>query len=139
MENKTLQEVYKNSSEEVRKLLQTKFTAEELGIKVDQQEFDTFFKGLLEGCKSSFFFNKNGKKTAIPTNHFTLCDCDGRWLFDVRTGENGHFWYSCYRILPLFKEKFGVKGLELSELMQPVLNSVLNLYDVTAVCCKYET
>ena len=99
--------------------------------QVDQQEFDTFFKGLLEGCKSIIFIGKDSKKTIIPTGNFTLCDCNGRWLFDVSTDGKRHFWYSYHRILPLFEEKFGVNYLQLRDLMQPVLNNVFNLYGVT--------
>ncbi len=100
-------------------------------VQVDQQEFDTFFKGLLEGYESGIFIDKYGKETAIPTDHFVLYNENGEWLFEIRKGDNGYFGYSESRIYLLFQEKFGVNYLQLRDLMQPVLNNVFNLYGVT--------
>ncbi|HPC09557.1 MAG TPA: hypothetical protein PLN85_00585 [archaeon] len=45
--NKTLKEVYKNSSDEVREILRTKFSNEELGIKNIEEEIKNEFLEIL--------------------------------------------------------------------------------------------
>ncbi len=99
--------------------------------QVDQHDFDDFFKSLLHRASQLVFINDNGDESILPTNHFTLYDSDSCWLFDVRTDENPHFWYSYYKILPLFKEKFKVGEQQLSYLMIPMIKQMFDLKHIT--------
>ncbi len=99
--------------------------------QVDQQEFDEFFRCLLNGASKLVFYDDSCTVSVLPTSHFMLYDSYGDWLFDVRTGKNARFWYSCYKVLPLLEKKFGVSTLQLSHLMIPMMEELFGLKGVT--------
>ncbi len=98
--------------------------------QINQHEFDEFFKSLLHGANRLVFYNNDYTISILPTNHFTLYDGNGQWLFDIRIGENAHFYYSHHIILPLFKEKFGINEMMLNNLMLHMIEQLFGLKGV---------
>jgi len=137
MKNSTLQEVYKNSSDEVRAILKNKFSEKELGLskEVDQEEFNKFFLGLLgKHSKNVRFLDSIGNPVTHPSPRFELRNNEGEWMFDISYEEKTrHFWYSYSHILTVFESKYGINYLEINKLMQPTLDEALNLKGVTPI------
>lgn len=131
--NKTLQEVYKNSSEEVREILKSKFSYSDLGIINVEQEIRNGVLGLIKNnIKNVRFLNKNGGISDLPTNRVEILDENGSWLFDINYDEeNKHFWYSHYNIYRFFESKCGINYQKFNEIMVDVVEEDLNMKGVT--------
>ena len=121
-------------SDELKALMLTKFSKEELD-KVTQEEFDKTFLELLGKCIKTAFLDENGNLSGnlsnLPTNRIELQNADGEWMFDIQyTGKNKHFWVS-YRVWSVFEDKYNLLDTDIERLMLNQLKLLFRLYDVT--------
>ena len=134
MKNKTLAEVYKNASDEVKEILKSKFDNSELGIRYDEIEIKNEILSLIKNnIKNIKFLDENGNHIEVPSNRFEICDEDGNWIFDIDYGKkNKHFWYSHYKVFKVFESKYGVSYVKFNKILKGILlDEELNLKGVT--------
>ena len=88
---------------------------------------------MLEKHKSNVrFLNENCDVSNYPTSRFEILNENGEWLFDIDyDSKNQHFWYSYYRILAIFREKYSINIDDFQEVMKSILEEHLNLKGVT--------
>ena len=91
---------------------------------------------MLEKYKSNVrFLNEYGEISKYPTSRFEILNEDGKWLFDIDYDlKNPNFWYSYYRILVIFRDKYSINIGDFQEVMKSILKERLNLKDVTPLC-----
>jgi len=130
--NKTLKEVYKNSSDEVREILRTKFSNEELGIKNIEEEIkNEFLEILWKYSKNIRFLDSVGIITNLPSPRFEILNENDEWLFDISYEENNkHFLYSQKRILNFFEKKYNYNFLMDNTIIKSIINDYLNLKEI---------
>ena len=90
---------------------------------------------MLEKYKSNVRFLDEGENVSkYPTSRFEIFNENGVWLFDIDYNEkNQHFWYSYYRILVIFRDKYSINYDVFQEVMKSILEEHLNLKGVTSV------
>ena len=88
---------------------------------------------ILEKYKSNVrFIDENYNVSNYPTSRFEIFNENGEWLFDIDyDSKNQHFWYSYYRILVIFREKYSINRDDFQEVMKSILEEHLNLKAVT--------
>ena len=133
MENKTLQEVYKNSSDEVKEILKSKFSEKDLGIvNVEQQIRNEILEIIKKNIKNIRYLDENGSVSDLPTSRFKILDENGKWLFDISYDEkNKHFWYSQDKIYKFFKSKYNIIYLIFNDIMKDVVKEDFKMDVVT--------
>ena len=131
----TIEEARKiySSSDEMKSLMLTKFTKEELEKhKLTQEEFDETFLELLGQCTKKRFLDEKGNESRLPTNRIELRNSNNEWLFDIQfTGKNKHFWVSYYRVWKIFKDTDSLEDEDIKRLMKNQMNIQFGLNDVT--------
>ena len=132
MKNKTLQEVYKNSSDEVKEILKTKFSNKDLGIgDVKQQIRNEILEIIKKNIKNVMFLDEYGFVYDLPSR-LEIFDENRDWLFDIDYNEkNKHFWYSYNRIFKVFESKFNINLMNFNEIMNIVVKEDLKMDGVT--------
>ena len=88
---------------------------------------------ILEKHKSNVrFIDENYNVSKYPTSRFDILNEEGKWLFDIDyDSKNQHFWYSYYRILVIFRDKYSINYDDFQEVMKSILEEHLNLKGVT--------
>ena len=88
---------------------------------------------ILEKHKSNVrFIDENYNVSKYPTSRFDILNEEGKWLFDIDyDSKNQHFWYSYYRILVIFRDKYSINYDDFQEVMKSILEEHLNLNGVT--------
>ena len=88
---------------------------------------------MLEKFKTNVrFLDENCNVSKYPTSRFEILNEEGKWLFDIDyDSKNQHFWYSYYRILAIFREKYSINIDDFQEVMKSILEEHLNLRGVT--------
>ena len=121
------------SSDEMKSLMLTKFTKEELEKhEVTQEEFDKPFLELLGQCAKTVFLDEHGYTSDLPTNRIELRNSDGKWMFDICfTGKNTHFWVNYSRVWKIFKDKDSLQDNDITKLMKNQVKIRFGLDDVT--------
>ena len=133
MENKTLKEVYKNSSDEVKEILKTKFTEKDLGVvNIEQQIRNEILEIIKKNIKNVRFLDEDGNISDLPSSRFFIFDENREWLFDINYDEeNKHFWYSQHRIFEVFESKYDINLLNFRKIMNIVVKEDLKMDGVT--------
>ena len=133
MENKTLQEVYKNSSDEVKEILKSKFSEKDLGIvNVEQQIRNEILEIIKKNIRNIRFLDEKGAN--LPTSRVEVLNENGDWLFDIDYDEkNKHFWYSYNRIFKVFESKYNINDLNFNDIMKGVVEEDLKMGGVTPI------
>ena len=121
------------SSDEMKSLMLTKFTKEDLEKHaVTQEEFDETFLKLLGQCTKIAFLNEYGEKSNLPTNTIELRNSNNEWMIDIKfTGKNKRFWVSHYRVWKIFKDTYSMYDIDIQRLMKNQVNIQFGLDDVT--------
>ena len=121
------------SSDDLKSLMLTKFTKEELEKhEVTQEEFDTKFLELLGQCTKSVFLDENGNESNLSTNRIELRKPNDEWMFDIQfTGKNKHFWVSYVRVWKIFANTYSLQDDEIQRLMKNQVNIQFGLADIT--------
>ena len=90
---------------------------------------------ILEKYKSNVrFLDENCNVSKYPTSRFEILNEEGKWLFDIDyDSKNQLFWYSYYRILAIFLEKYSINIDDFQEVMKSILEEHLNLKGVTPI------
>ena len=129
---KEAREIYKKS-DELKALMLTKFSKEELEKKeVTQEEFDKIFLEFLSQCTNTVFLDEYGNISSVPTNHIELRNSDDDWMFDIQfTGETKHFWASYWRVWTIFEDKYHLQAADIKRLMKNQMKLRFGLDDVT--------
>ena len=122
------------SSDEMKSLMLTKFTKDELEPhEVTQEEFDKIFLEFLGQCTKTVFLNEHGYKSNLPTNRIELRNPNDEWMFDILfTGKNKHFWVSYFRIWKIFANTYSLQDDAIQRLMKNQVNTVFGLDDITS-------
>jgi hypothetical protein len=125
------------SSDELKSLMLTKFTKDELEPhEVTQEEFDKTFLELLGRCTKTVFLNENGYTSNLPTNRIELRNSNNKCMFDIQfTGKNKHFWANYYRVWKIFEDTYSLEDVDIKLLMKNQMNTRFGLDDVTAKFC----
>ena len=134
MKNKTLQEVYKNSSDEVKEILKFIFSNKDLGfIDFEQETRNEILEIIKKNIKNVRFLDKNNNNSVLPTSRFEIFDEKGDWLFDIDYNEeNKHFWYSYNRIFKVFfNSKHDINSMNFNNIMKGVVEEDLKMVGVT--------
>ena len=108
------------SSDEMKSLMLTKFTKDELEPhEVTQEEFDKIFLEFLGQCTKTVFLNEHGYKSNLPTNRIELRNPNDEWMFDILfIGNYPHFWVSSERVWKIFKDKYSLQDNDITKLMK---------------------
>ena len=130
MENKTIEVngvTIELTDDQVKKIL------EQTIIKDTNELVKQEILEMLEKYKSNVrFIDENYNVSKYPTSRFEILDKNGNWLFDVDyDSKNQHFWYSYYRILVIFRDKYSINYNDFQEVMNSILEEHLNLNGVT--------
>ena len=90
---------------------------------------------MLEKFKTNVrFLDENCNVSKYPTSRFEILNEEGKWLFDIDyDSKNQLFWYSYYRILAIFLEKYSINIDDFQEVMKSILEEHLNLKGVTPI------
>ena len=132
----TIEEARKiyNESDEMKSLMLTKFSKEELETQeVSQEEFDKTFLELLGQCTKTVFLDENSYESKLPTNRRELRKPNDEWMFDILfSGKNKHFWVSYFRVWKIFKDKYSLQDNAIQRLMKNQVNTVFGLDDITS-------
>ena len=131
--NQTMQEVYKNSSDEVKEILKNKFSKDDLGIGIDENQIRNEILDLIrKNIKNVRFLNKDGSHTDLPTNRFEIYDEYENWLFEIDyTEKKKVFLYSYFRVFSIFETKYEIKLVNFNKMMITVLVEDLKMCGVT--------
>ena len=121
------------SSDEMKSLMLTKFTKEDLEKHaVTQKEFDKMFLELLGQCTKSVFLDEYGYTTKLPTNRIVLKNSNNDWMFDITfTGKNKRFWVNYYRVWKIFTNTYSLEDVDIKLLMKNQVKIQFGLDDVT--------
>ena len=124
------------SSDEMKSLMLTKFTKDELEPhEVTQEEFDKIFLEFLGQCTKTVFLNEHGDKSKLPTNRIELRNPNDEWMFDILfTGKNKHFWVSYFRIWKIFANTYSLQDDAIQRLMKNQVNTVFGLDNAQIRC-----
>ena len=130
MENKTIEVngvTIELTDDQVKKIL------EQTIIKDTNELVKQEILEILEKHKSNVrFLNEYGEVSKYPTSSFEILNENGEWLFDINYySKNQHFWYSYYRILVIFRDKYSINYNDFQEVMKSILEEHLNLKGVT--------
>lgn len=133
MENKTLQEVYKNASDEVKEILKNRFSNDELGIEpIENQIRNEILELIRKNIKNIRFLLKNDFCSDLPTDRFEILNENRKWLFDIDYNEKTkHFWFSYNEVFLVFESKYDINDVDFYMIMNTVLNEDLKLNGVT--------
>ena len=112
---------------------QVKKILEQTKIKDTKELVKQEILEMLEKYKSNVrFLTESYKVSKYPTSRFKILDENGDWLFTiVYDSKNQHFWYSYYRILVIFRDKYSINYDDFQEVMKSILEEHLNLKGVT--------
>ena len=121
------------SSDEMKSLMLTKFTKEDLEKHaVTQEEFDKTFLELLGQCTKTVFLDENSYESKLPTNRRELRKPKDEWMFDILfTGKNKHFWVSYFRVWTIFANTYSLQDDAIQRLMKNQVNTLFGLADIT--------
>lgn len=130
--NKTLQEVYKNSSDEVKKILESKFSYDDLGVKMGEQEIRNEILEIIRKNIEIMQLLNDGCNSDLPKDGLKIYNENNQLLFVINYNEkNKNFWYSYDRIFKMIEAKSGIDYLNFNKIMMNVVENDLNLLGIT--------
>ena len=104
---------------------------------VTQETFDAIFLDMLRKANKVVWLTDAGKKTDIPTCRFALFNTDNEWMFTINLNKKTpEFWCSITRVLKVFTEQYGLKGVDIQRLMKNQLKLLFNMDEVTPLVCR---
>ena len=104
---------------------------------VTQETFDAIFLDMLRKANKVVWLTDDGKKTDIPTCRFALFNTDNEWMFTINLNKKTpEFWCSIARVLKVFTEQYGLKGVDIQRLMKNQLKLLFNMDEVTPLVCR---
>ena len=102
-----------------------------------QEKFDEIFLDMLRKASKVVWLTDSGKTTDIPTCRFALLNTDNEWMFTINLNKKTPgFWCSIGRVLKVFTEQYGLKGVDIQRLMKNQLNLLFNMDEVTPLVCR---
>ena len=121
------------SSDEMKSLMLTKFTKEDLEKHaVTQEEFDKTFLELLGQCTKTVFLDEDWVESKLPTNRIVLKNSNNDWMFDICfTGKHKHFWLNNFRVWNILADTYSLNYIDIQRLMTNQVKIRFGLDDVT--------